>query len=126
MFRAQERFLCWWLLLLALKTRLKALLAAILLPLIDQFEYGYRGGVAYASKEEHPTLGFLLVCQSPSLTQQRARLLLHVLRWFDIVFHAAGGGQELALLGQLDANKLAIGVDRDQSISCSERSDTRS
>jgi len=88
MFRAQEpSFVVGYIAARTTKTGKVGFVGGISSALIDQFEYGYRGGVAFANKENNTNV---------EVSAQYAES-----------FSDAAKGK--------DANKLAIGVDRDQA-----------
>lgn len=86
-------------------------------PTMDLFEYGYRAGVDYASKE----LGKTIVADiqfAESFTDAakgKAMAAAMYSAGSDILFHAAGGVGVGAIEQAVEENKLIIGVDRDQS-----------
>ena len=106
MFRAQEpSFVVGYIAARTTKTGKVGFVGGISSALIDQFEYGYRGGVAYANKEKGTNV---------EISAQYAESFSDAAKG-DIVFHAAGGVGTGVIEAAKDANKLAIGVDRDQA-----------
>ena len=84
-------------------------------PTIDQFDYGYRAGVAYAAKELGKEINVdVQYANSFSDAAIGKAIALKMYDSCDIVFHAAGnvGTGVIAAAGEKD--KWVIGVDRDQ------------
>ncbi|SFR62990.1 BMP family lipoprotein [Anaeromicropila populeti] len=84
---------------------------------IDQFEYGYRAGVAYAAKElgKEITVDVQYAESFSDLAKGKAIATTMFSNGCDIVFHAAGGTGIGVIEAAKDAGKFAIGVDSDQS-----------
>ena len=85
--------------------------------LIDQFEYGYRGGVAYANKENNTNVEISAQYAESFSDAAKGKAIANSMYsdGCDVVFHAAGGVGTGVIEAAKDANKLAIGVDRDQA-----------
>lgn len=84
---------------------------------IDTFEYGYRAGVAYAAKELGKNIE-VLVQYADSFNDAAIGKAIATTMYqggADIVFHAAGGVGQGVIEAAKEANKFAIGVDRDQN-----------
>ena len=86
-------------------------------PIIDQFQYGYMAGAQYAAKERGVPVE--VVVQYAESFSDGAKGKAIAARMFgsgcDIVFHAAGGVGYGVIEAAKEADKFAIGVDRDQS-----------
>ena len=85
--------------------------------IIDQFEYGYRAGVAYAAKELGKDIK-VDVQYADSFTDSAKGKAIATSMYSngcDIVFHAAGGVGIGVIEAAVEADKLVIGVDSDQS-----------
>lgn len=84
---------------------------------IDQFEYGYRAGVDYASKERGVNIEMFV--QYADSFSDAAKGKAITLKMFssgcDVVFHAAGGVGVGVIEAAKESGNFAIGVDRDQS-----------
>ena len=85
--------------------------------IIRQFEYGYRAGVDYASKELGKSIktDIQYIETFSDATKAKATTSKMMLGGCDIVFHAAGGAGIGVIEAAKEANKFAIGVDRDQA-----------
>ena len=85
--------------------------------LIDQFEYGYRGGVAFANKENNTNVEVSAQYAESFSDAAKGKAIANSMYsdGCDVVFHAAGGVGTGVIEAAKDANKLAIGVDRDQA-----------
>lgn len=118
MFRAQEpSFVVGYVAGLTTKTDKVGFVGGMTGNIIDQFEYGYRAGVDYAAAELGKTIT-VDVQYADSFTDS-AKGKAIATRMFtegsDIVFHAAGGVGVGVIEAAKEANKFAIGVDRDQA-----------
>ncbi len=83
--------------------------------IVDQFEYGYRAGVAYAAKEMGKNIS-VKVQYAESFTDA-AKCKAIAIKMFDdcdIIFHAAGGGGTGVIEVAKETRNYAIGVDMDQ------------
>lgn len=118
MFRAQESsFLVGYIAGKTTKTNKVGFVGGISSAIIDQFQYGYTAGVDYAAKE----LGKKITVE-PEYAQSfsdsaKGKAIANKMYsdGCDIVFHAAGGVGVGVIEAAKEANKLVIGVDRDQS-----------
>lgn len=118
MFRAQEpSFLVGYIAGKTTKTGKVGFVGGMTSEIIDQFEYGYKAGVAYAAKELKKTI--TVDAQYAESFTDSAKGKAIASRMFnngcDIVFHAAGGVGVGVIEAAKEANKFAIGVDRDQA-----------
>lgn len=117
-FKAQEpSFLVGYIAAKSTKTNKVGFVGGIKGDVIDQFEYGYRAGVAYAAKELGKDIA-VEVQYANSFTdaaQGKAIAASMFTKGCDIVFHAAGGVGIGVIEAAKEANKYAIGVDRDQA-----------
>ena len=84
---------------------------------IDQFEYGYRAGVAYAAKElgKEITVDVQYANSFSDAAMGKAIAQRMYTDGADIVFHAAGNVGNGVISAAGEADKWAIGVDRDQN-----------
>ena len=118
MFRAQEpSFVVGYIAARTTKTGKVGFVGGISSALIDQFEYGYRGGVAYANKENNTNVEVSAQYAESFSDAAKGKAIANSMYsdGCDIVFHAAGGVGTGVIEAAKDANKLAIGVDRDQA-----------
>ncbi len=114
MFRAQEpSFVVGYIAARTTKTGKVGFVGGISSALIDQFEYGYRGGVAYANKEKGTNVEISAQYAESFSDAAKGKAIANSMYsdGCDVVFHAAGG----VGTGVIEAAKLAIGVDRDQA-----------
>ena len=118
MFRAQEpSFVVGYIAARTTKTGKVGFVGGISSALIDQFEYGYRGGVAYANKEKGTNVEISAQYAESFSDAAKGKAIANSMYsdGCDVVFHAAGGVGTGVIEAAKDANKLAIGVDRDQA-----------
>ena len=83
---------------------------------LDQFEYGYRAGVAYAAKELGKDIS-VSVQYAESFTDAAIAKAIATKMYSegcDIIFHAAGNAGNGVIEAAKESNKLVIGADRDQ------------
>lgn len=117
-FKAQEpSFMVGYIAAKTTKTSKVGFVGGIKGEVIDQFEYGYRAGVAYAAKELGKDIT-VEVQYANSFTDAAAGKAITssmYTKGCDIVFHAAGGVGIGVIEAAKEANKFAIGVDRDQA-----------
>jgi basic membrane protein A len=117
-FKAQEpSFLVGYIAAKTTKTNKVGFVGGIKGDVIDQFEYGYRAGVAYGAKELKKDIT-VEVQYANSFTDSAAGKAITASMYAkgsDIVFHAAGGVGIGVIEAAKEANKFAIGVDRDQA-----------
>lgn len=85
--------------------------------IIDQFEYGYRAGVAYAAKELGKDIKVDVQYADSFSDSAKGKAIATSMysNGCDIVFHAAGGVGVGVIEAAVEANKWVIGVDSDQS-----------
>lgn len=85
--------------------------------IIDQFEYGYRAGVAYAAKElgKEITVDVQYAESFSDSAKGKAIASKMYSDGCDIVFQAAGNAGVGVIEAAKEADKFAIGVDRDQA-----------
>lgn len=118
MFRAQEpSFMVGYVAAAVTKTNKVGFVGGISSPIIDQFEWGYKAGVAYANKELGKDVQ--VDAQYAESFSDAAKGKSIANKMFtdgaDIVYHAAGGTGQGVIEAAKDADKFAIGVDRDQN-----------
>lgn len=84
---------------------------------IDQFEYGYRAGVAYGAKEIGKKIDVKVQYAESFSDSAKGKAIATKMYsdGCDIVFHAAGNVGTGVIEAAKEAGKFAIGVDRDQS-----------
>ncbi|WP_024833322.1 BMP family lipoprotein [Ruminiclostridium josui] len=117
-FKAQEpSFLVGYVAAKTTKTNKVGFVGGIKGDVIDQFEFGYRAGVAYASKELGKEITVNVQYANSFSDQAAGKAIASSMytKGCDIVFHAAGGAGIGVIEAAKEANKFAIGVDRDQS-----------
>lgn len=118
MFRAQEpSFLVGYIAGKTTKTGKVGFVGGMTSAIIDQFEYGYKAGVAYAAKElnKNITVDAQYAESFGDSAKGKAIATSMFNNGCDIVFHAAGGVGTGVIEAAKEANKFAIGVDRDQA-----------
>lgn len=118
MFRAQESsFLVGYIAGKTTKTNKVGFVGGMTSAIIDQFQYGYQAGVDYAAKELNKKIS--VSSQYAQSYSDAAKGKAIASKMFadgcDIVFHAAGGTGTGVIEAAKEANKFAIGVDRDQA-----------
>lgn len=118
MFRAQEpSFIVGYIAGKTTTTNKVGFVGGITGVIIDQFEYGYRAGVDYAAKELGKDIE--VDVQYAESFSDSAKGKAIATKMFssgcDIVFHAAGGVGVGVIEAAKEADKFAIGVDRDQA-----------
>lgn len=117
-FRAQEpSFLVGYIAARMTKTDKVGFVGGIKGEVIDQFEYGYRAGVAYGAKELGKKIDVMVQYANSFNDEGIGKSIAQKMYTdgADIVFHAAGGVGNGVIEAAKEANKFAIGVDRDQS-----------
>lgn len=117
-FRAQEpSFLVGYIAAKTTKTNKVGFVGGIKSDVIDQFEYGYKAGVAYGAKEMNKKIE--VVAQYAESFSDSAKGKAIASKMFsggcDIVFHAAGNVGTGVIEAAKEAKKFAIGVDKDQA-----------
>ena len=115
-FRAEESsFLAGYLAALTTKKNVVGFVGGIKGMVIDQFEYGYRAGVAYGAKQLGKKID-VKVQYAESFTDA-AKCKAIAIKMFDdcdVIFHAAGGGGTGIIEAAKETGKYAIGADMDQ------------
>ena len=117
-FRAQESsFLVGYAAAKTTKTNKVGFVGGVKSAVIDQFEFGYKAGVAYGAKEMNKKVD--VVSQYAESFSDSAKGKAIASKMFsngcDIVFHAAGNVGTGVIEAAKEAQKYVIGVDRDQS-----------
>jgi basic membrane protein A len=118
MFRAQEpSFLVGYIAGKTTTTGKVGFVGGMTSDIIDQFEYGYRAGVDYAAKElgKEITVDVQYAESFTDSAKGKAIATKMFSDGCDIVFHAAGGVGVGVIEAAKEADKFAIGVDRDQA-----------
>ena len=118
MFSAQEpSFIVGYIAGKTTKTNRVGFVGGINSPIIDQFQYGYQAGVLYAAKELGKTINVDVQYAESFSDASKGKAIANKMfsSGCDIVFHAAGGAGVGVIDAAKEANKFAIGVDRDQS-----------
>jgi basic membrane protein A len=99
------------------KTEKVGFVGGISSEVIEQFQYGYEGGVAYANKQLGKNVQ--VVSQYAESFSDAAKGKSIANKMFtdgcDIVYHAAGGTGTGVIEAAKESGKFAIGVDRDQA-----------
>lgn len=117
-FKAQEpSFLVGYIAAKTTKTNKVGFVGGIKGDVIDQFEFGYRAGVAYAAKELKKDITVEVQYANSFVDAAAGKAITSSMysKGSDIVFHAAGGVGIGVIEAAKEANKFAIGVDRDQA-----------
>lgn len=117
-FRSQEAaFLVGYIAGKTTKTNNVAFIGGIRGDIISQFEYGYTAGVKYAAKELNKDIKInsQYVESFSDEAKGKATASKMYLNGCDIIFSAAGGCGNGVIEAAKEADKFAIGVDRDQS-----------
>jgi basic membrane protein A len=117
-FRAQEpSFLVGYIAAKTTKTNKVGFVGGVKSAVIDQFEYGYKAGVAYGAKEMNKKID--VIAQYAESFSDSAKGKAIASKMFsdgcDIVFHAAGNVGTGVIEAAKEAKKYAIGVDKDQA-----------
>ncbi|QKN24384.1 BMP family lipoprotein [Caproicibacterium lactatifermentans] len=118
MFRAQEpSFIVGYIAGKTTKTGKVGFVGGINSNIIDQFEYGYKAGVAYAAKELNKKITVNAQYAESFSDSSKGKAIANSMysSGCDIVFHAAGGVGVGVINAAKDSGKYAIGVDRDQA-----------
>lgn len=116
-FRAEESsFLVGYIAALTTKTDEVGFIGGIRGMVIDQFEYGYRAGVAYGAKKLGKNIDVKVqYAESFTDSAKGKAIAIKMFDECDIVFHAAGGAGVGVIEGARETNHFAIGVDMDQA-----------
>ncbi len=118
MFRAQESsFLVGYIAGKTTKTNKVGFVGGEKSAIIDQFQYGYQAGVDYAAKELKKNISVSVQYAESYSDSAKGKAIASKMfsDGCDIVFHAAGGVGVGVIQAAKEANKFAIGVDRDQA-----------
>ena len=116
-FRAQESsFLVGYIAGLTTKTDKVGFVGGIGSAIIDQFEYGYRAGVAQAAAELGKDIEVAVQYAESFVDAAKGKAIAQKMYndGCDIVFHAAGNVGNGVIEAAKDSGKFVIGVDRDQ------------
>ncbi|WP_028263701.1 BMP family ABC transporter substrate-binding protein [Atopobium fossor] len=117
-FRAQEpSFMVGYIAARTTKTNKVGFVGGISGVVISQFDYGYKAGIAYANKENGTNVEVLTQYADSFTDSAKGKAIASKMfsDGCDIVFHAAGGVGAGVIEAAKEANKFAIGVDRDQA-----------
>ncbi len=117
-FRAQEpSFMVGYIAARTTKTNKVGFVGGISGVVIDQFDYGYKAGIAYANKENNTNVEVLTQYADSFSDSAKGKAIASKMfsDGCDIVFHAAGGVGAGVIEAAKEAGKFAIGVDRDQA-----------
>lgn len=118
MFKAQESsFLVGYVAGKTTKTDKVGFVGGIESGLLDAFMYGYEAGVAYAGKEIGKDITVSTQWAESFSDSAKGKAIAQKMfsDGCDIVYHAAGGTGTGVIEAAKEANKFAIGVDRDQA-----------
>lgn len=118
MFRAEEAsFLVGYIAASASQTGALGFVGGIESATIDQFQYGYQAGVAYADRWLQRSTEVLVRYADSFSDPIRGKELTEELIGLgcDVIYHAAGGTGTGVIEAARDGDVFAIGVDRDQS-----------
>ena len=118
MFRAQESsFLVGYIAGKTTKTNKVGFVGGMTSAIIDQFQYGYTAGAEYAAKELGKKITVIPQYAQSYSDSAKGKAIANKMfsDGCDIVFHAAGGTGVGVIEAAKEANKFAIGVDRDQA-----------
>lgn len=118
MFNAQEpSFMVGYVAGKTTKTNKVGFVGGITGNIIDQFQYGYQAGVDYAAKELGKTITVDVQYAESFSDASKGKAITNKMfsSGCDVVFHAAGGAGVGVIEAAKEANKFAIGVDRDQA-----------
>lgn len=117
-FKSEEpSFLVGYLAALTTKTDKVGFIGGMKGVVIEQFEYGYRAGVAYANKETGKNVEVDVQYAESFSDSAKGKAIAQTMYTggCDIVFHAAGNVGQGVIAAAQENNKFVIGVDRDQS-----------
>ena len=117
-FKAQESsFLVGYIAALKTKTNKVGFIGGITGNVIDQFDYGYRAGVAYGAKELGKTISVDVQYANSFSDSSLGKAISQNMyaKGVDIIFTAAGNVGQGMIAEAKSENKLCIGVDMDQS-----------
>ncbi|MBU3161552.1 BMP family ABC transporter substrate-binding protein [Clostridium frigoris] len=117
-FKAQESsFLVGYIAALKTKTNKVGFIGGITGTVIDQFDYGFRAGVAYGAKELGKTIAVDVQYANSFSDSSLGKAISQNMyaKGVDIIFTAAGNVGQGMIAEAKSENKLCIGVDMDQS-----------
>ncbi|WP_283610467.1 BMP family lipoprotein [Faecalispora anaeroviscerum] len=117
-FRAQEpSFLVGYIAAKTTKTNKVGFVGGVKSDVINQFEYGYKAGVAYGAKEMGKKVEVVAQYAESFVDSAKGKAIASKMfsGGCDIVFHAAGNVGTGVIEAAKEANKYAIGVDKDQA-----------
>lgn len=117
-FRAQEpSFLVGYIAARTTKTNKVGFVGGISGVVIDQFDFGYQAGIAYANKEQNTKVEVQIQYADSFSDSAKGKAIASKMYagGCDVVFHAAGGAGAGVIEAAKEADKYVIGVDRDQS-----------
>lgn len=116
-FRSEESsFLVGYIAALTTKTNAVGFVGGIRGMVIDQFEYGYRAGVAYGAKQLNKTIDVKVqYAESFTDSAKGKAIAIKMFDDCDVVFHAAGGAGVGVIEAAKETGNFAIGADLDQS-----------
>lgn len=116
-FRAEESsFLVGYIAGLTTKTNRVGFIGGMRGIVIDQFEYGYRAGVAYAAKQLGKNIDVRVQYAETFTDSAKGKAIaIKMFDECDIIFHAAGGAGVGVIEAAKERGSYAIGVDMDQS-----------
>ncbi len=116
-FRAEESsFLVGYIAGMTTKTNQVGFIGGMRGLVIDQFEYGYKAGVAYAAKELGKNISVKVqYAESFSDSAKGKAIAMKMFDECDVIFHAAGGAGVGVIEAAKEKGTYAIGADMDQS-----------
>lgn len=116
-FRSEESsFIVGYLAALTTKTNSVGFVGGIRGMVIDQFEYGYRAGVAYGAKQLGKNIDVKVqYAESFTDSAKGKAIAIKMFDECDVVFHAAGGAGVGIIEAAKETGNFAIGADLDQS-----------
>lgn len=116
-FRSEESsFLAGYIAALTTKTDTVGFVGGIRGMVIDQFEYGYRAGVAYAGKRLGKNINVKVQYAESFVDAAKCKAIaIKMFDECDVIFHAAGGGGVGIIEAAKETGRWAIGADMDQS-----------
>lgn len=116
-FRAEESsLLAGYIAALTTKTNSVGFVGGIKSVVIDQFEYGYRAGVAYGAKKLGKNIDVKVqYAESFTDSAKGKAIAMKMFDDCDIIFHAAGGAGVGVIEAAKETDNFVIGVDLDQS-----------
>lgn len=116
-FRSQESaFVVGYIAAMTTKSNCIGFIGGIQGLVIDQFEYGYRAGVAYAAKELGKNIAVKVqYAESFSDAAKGKAIAIKMFDECDVLFHAAGGTGVGVIEAAKETGKFVVGADMDQS-----------